>query len=195
MAGAVLLGLALCAPPATAQSLAGGLFQGEVRGGLTIGSHSGSAAALDVAPSISFDVVVRRQVTRSFAAYGGFFRTAFGCEEGFCTEREVVVVGNHGALGVEWGSGGPWLRAGLLVGSTEGRSGVAAGGVRGTESSPEVGFGVHAAGGLTVGAGRFRFMPGLSYRWLSAKTAAESDHAIAFALDLGVGFVVGGGGP
>ena len=56
--------------------------QAEFRGGLTIGSHSASAAALDVAPSVSFDLVIRRQVLPSFAVFGGFFRTAFGCEEG-----------------------------------------------------------------------------------------------------------------
>ncbi len=166
-----------------------GLFQGEVRGGLTIGSHSASAAALDVAPSVSFDLVLRRQVTGRFAAYGGFFRTSFGCEEGFCTDRDVVIVGNHGALGVEWGSGGPWVRAGVLVGSTEGRSGMVASG-----SSPKLGVGVHAAAGLTIGMGRFRFLPGLSYRWLSANTTLETGHAIALAMDLGVGVVVGGGG-
>ena len=77
---------------------AAGQMQAEVRGGLTVGSHSGSAAALDIAPAVSFDVVVKRQMMPSIAVFGGFFRTAFGCREGFCKDREIVVVGNHGCV-------------------------------------------------------------------------------------------------
>ena len=176
---AVLATAILVHGPATAQT------QAEVRGGLTVGSHSASAAALDVAPAVSFDVVVRRQMTPSFALFGGFFRTAFGCEEGFCTDRDLTVVGNHGALGAEWGNGGPWLRAGVLFGSTRAGS---------EGESPEMGIGVHGAGGLTIGVGRMRFLPGVSYRWLSANTATSSGHAVALALDLGVGIQLGGGG-
>jgi hypothetical protein len=36
-----------------------------------------------------------------------------------------------------------------------------------------------------------RFTPGLSYRWLSAKTLSSSEHAVAVALDLGVGIRLG----
>ena len=157
--------------------------QAEFRGGLTVGSHSASAAALDVAPSVSFDLVIRRQVLPSFAVFGGFFRTAFGCEEGFCTDRDLTVVGNHGALGAEWGRGGPWLRAGVLFGSTK---------VGSEGEASDLGIGVHGAGGLTIGAGRMRFLPGVSYRWWSASTPSASDHAVALALDLGVAFQLGG---
>ena len=175
---AATLGAALVHGSATAQT------QAEFRGGLTVGSHSASAAALDVAPSVSFDLVVRRQVLPSFAVFGGFFRTAFGCEMGFCTDRDLTVVGNHGALGAEWGRGGPWLRAGVLFGATKVGS-------EGETSDP--GLGLHAAGGLTLGVGRVRLLPGVSYRWWSAKTATASDHAIALALDLGVALQLGGG--
>ena len=98
---------------------AGAQMQAEVRGGLTVGSHSASAAALDIAPAVSFDVALKRQVTPSIAVFGGFFRTAFGCEEGFCKERNLTVVGNHGALGAEWGAAGAWLRAGAVDLSVE----------------------------------------------------------------------------
>ena len=158
--------------------------QAEFRGGLTVGSHSASAAALDVAPSVSFDLVIRRQVLPSFAVFGGFFRTAFGCEDGFCTDRDLTVVGNHGALGAEWGRGGPWLRAGVLLGVTS---------VGSEGERSDLGLGFHGTGGLTVGAGRVRFLPGVSYRWWSASTPSASDHAIALALDLGLAFQLGGG--
>ncbi len=178
-AGAVLAGAMVM--PGTL----GAQMQAEVRGGLTVGSHSASAAALDIAPAVSFDVVLKRQVTPSIAAFGGFFRTAFGCEEGFCKDRNLTVVGNHGALGGEWGGADAWLRAGVLFGSTR----------VGTEGEPaELGLGAHAAAGLNIGIGRLRFLPGVSYRWMSAATASSTDHAIALALDLGFGVQLGGGG-
>ena len=177
---AALAGLALTHGSAAAQ------FQAEVRGGLTVGSISSSAAALDIAPLLSYDVIVKRQVMPSVSVFGGFFRTAFGCEEGFCTGKEISVVGNHGAVGAEWSGGVPWVRLGVLFGTTR----------AGTEGeAPDPGAGVHAAAGLAVGAGRFRFLPGVSYRWLSASTPSSSDHAIALALDLGFGIALGGGGP
>lgn len=163
---------------------AGAQMQAEVRGGLTVGSHSASAAALDIAPAISFDVVLKRQMTTSIAVFGGFFRTAFGCEEGFCKERNLTVVGSHGALGAEWGTANTWLRAGALFGSTR---------VGSEGESPDPGIGVHTAAGLNIGIGRLRFLPGVSYRWMSATTATTSDHAIALALDLGFGIRIGGG--
>lgn len=176
----LILGVAL------APGSASGQMQAEVRGGLTIGSHSGSYAALDIAPSISMDVVVRRQIHPRFAVFGGYFRTAFGCEEGICKDQDpsITVVGNHGVLGVEWGSGGPWLRTGLMLGTTRA-------GTRG--DSPTMGIGMHAAGGLTVGSGGFRFLPGLSYRWMKATSASDDDHAVALSLDLGFAYQFMGG--
>lgn len=177
---AVLAGAVVTPAPAAAQ------FQAELRGGLTVGSHSASAAALDLVPAMSFDVVVKREMIPSLAIFGGFFRTSFGCEEGFCKDRDILVVGNHGALGAEWSGGVPWVRAGLLFGTTEAGT---------LGDAPEAGIGMHAAAGLSIGSGRFRFLPGVSYRWLSASTASASDHAVALALDLGFGIRMGGGGP
>ena len=176
----LLLGAAL------AHGSASGQMQAEVRGGLTIGSNSGSAAALEIAPSISFDVVVRRQILPSFAVFGGYFRTAFGCKDGFCKDQDpaITFVGNHGVLGVEWGSGGPWLRTGLMLGTT---------GAGSLGDPPSIGIGVHAAGGLSVGSGRFRFLPGLSYRWMAMKSASDDDHAVALSLDVGFAYQLGGG--
>ncbi len=174
-----VLAVAMLSPAAL-----GAQTQAEVRGGLTVGSHSASAAALDIAPAVSFDVVIKRQVTPSIAVFGGFFRTAFGCEQGFCKDRNLTIVGNHGALGGEWGMGSAWLRGGVLFGSTR----------VGTEGEPaEMGVGAHAAAGLNIGIGRLRFLPGVSYRWMSAATATSTDHAIALALDLGFGIRLGGG--
>jgi hypothetical protein len=181
----LIVGAALLLPGSVA-----GQMQAEVRGGLTIGSQTDSYAALDIAPAISLDVVIRRQVTPAFAVFGGFFRTAFGCEQALCKPNQeddpaVTVVGTHGVLGVEWGSGGPWLRSGLMLGTVQ---------VTDRGDAPEMGIGLHAAGGLTVGSGSFRFLPGLSYRWMQSKSASDNAKSIALSLDLGFAYQISGGG-
>ena len=172
----LLLGATLVLPGSVS-----GQMQAEVRSGLTVGSHSASAAALDIAPSISLDVVVRQQVHPSFAVFGGYFRTSVGCTEGFCKEQDpaITFVGNHGVAGIEWGGGGPWLRGGLMLGTVSAGS-------RG--DTPTMGIGMHGAGGLTVGSGRFRFLPGLSYRWMKMTSASDDDHVTAISLDLGFAY-------
>ena len=162
----------------------------EVRTGLSVGSHSASAAALDIVPKLSFDVVVKRRVGPSWSAFGGYYRTVFGCEEGFCTGLDLSVVGNHGVLGAEWAPrfpvprGQPWLRTGLLFGSTE---------VGTTGDPPEFGPGLDLGAGAVVPVGWLLVLPGLSYRWLSANTASRSGHAVALSFHLGLGIRLSGG--
>jgi hypothetical protein len=154
----------------------------EVRGGLAVGSHTATAAGLDFKPALSVEALVVRRTSSRFSVYGGYDRTAFGCAEGFCLERDLTVVGNHGVLGMEVRAAGPWLRLGVLFGATE----------VGTEGDPyDRGPGLHGAAGYAVGSGRVSFRPGLSYRWMSAKTASTSDHAVALSLDLGLGIRLG----
>lgn len=177
-AGAALLSIVAVLPPSTA----GAQLQTELRTGLTVGSHSGTAAALDFAPAWSFDLVVRQQMWSRVALFGGYYRTAFGCEEGYCKDQNVTVVGNHGAVGAEWGSGGPFLRLGVLFGATNAGS---------EGATPDLGVGLLGAAGLIVGSGRVRFMPGVSYRWMTASSELDSDRAIALALDVGVAVRLG----
>lgn len=183
---ACALAAAACPVFAAAQEENGAAqpMQVEFRTGLTVGSHSGSAAALDIAPSLSFDLAVRRQMWRRVALFAGYYRTAFGCEEGYCADQNIGVTGNHAAVGAEWGSGGPWLRLGLLAG-------IANAGTDGDASS--FGVGVLGAGGLRIGSGRLQFLPGVSYRWMSANTASESDQVIALAMEVGLAYRIGGG--
>jgi hypothetical protein len=158
----------------------------EMWGGLTVGSHTATAAGLDVAPALSIEALVVRQLSPWLGIYGGYVHTAFGCEEGFCLDRGLTVTGDHAVLGGEVRRGRPWLRVGLLFGVAE----------VGTEGeAPEAGVGIHAGAGLTVGAGRVRFLPGFSYRWMAASTTSSSAHAVALALDLGVGVRLGSDGP
>lgn len=187
---AVVPGIALLPHSAQAQ-LPGwvGEVEAEVSTGVTIGSHSRSAAALDVVPRLSIDIVLKRWITPNVSVFGGYLRTAFGCEEGFCTGADLTVVGSHGALGVEllpklaWLDGQPWLRGGVLFGSTE----------AGTEGDdPEPGLGMLFGVGATVPFGRLSLMPGLSYRWLTANTVSSTAHAIALSLHVGIGIKLSG---
>jgi len=173
---AMALGAVLVQGPAAGQTHA------ELRGGLTVGSHTATAAGLDFVPALSYEGLVMRQITPRLSVYGGYVRTAFGCEEGFCLDRDLTVTGNHGVLGAEARKGWAWLRLGMLFGVTE----------VGTEGeSPDLGPGIHAGSGFTFGWGRMSFRPGLSYRWLTAKTSSSSDHAVAVGVDLGVGIRLG----
>jgi len=165
------LGAVLVHGPAAGQTHA------ELRGGFTVGSHSGTAAGLDMVPELSFEALVLRQVTPLLSVYGGFARTSFGCEEGFCLDRDLTVTGTHGVLGAEARKAWAWMRLGLLYGRTE----------VGTEGeSPDLGPGIHVGAGFTLGSGRVQLKPGLTYRWLSAKTPSASDHAVVLGGDLGV---------
>lgn len=164
--------------------------QAELHAGVSVGSHSASAAALDIVPKISMDVVFKRRVHPSWSAFGGYYRTAFGCEEGFCTGLDLSIVGNHGVLGAEWTpeltwlTGDPWLRAGLLFGFTEA-------GTRG--DAPQFGPGIDVGAGGIVSFGRLLLLPGFSYRRLSANTASDSAHAHALTLHMGFGIRLTGG--
>lgn len=157
----------------------------EVRAGMAVGSHTATAAGLEMKPALSYAAVLTRELSPRLALFGGWFRTAFGCEAGFCTGRDLEVVGSHGGAGAQLTFGGAWVRGGLLVGTTE----VGEGG-----EAPELGAGILAAAGLSIGSGRVRFVPGVSYRWMAASTPSSPDHAVALAADLGLAVRVGGGG-
>lgn len=186
----LILGAALAHAPAAAQ------MQVEARGGLTVGNHTAHYSGLELAPGVSVDVVIRRQILRSLAVYGGYFRTSFGCEVAYCEGLDMTVVGNHGALGAEWSPPGmeerpaqPWVRAGVMFGSTEATSAE-----RPLDVPADPGIGFHMAAGLSVGSGRFRFLPGVSYRRLSATQGDDEATAVAVAVDVGFAYRLGGGG-
>lgn len=202
-----VLGAVAAHLPATAQSQE--TLQVEVRAGITAGNHSTSAAAFEMAPRLSFDILFRRQVAPGIGAYGGFLRTSFGCKEHFCLQvgdaPELRLVGNHIVVGGEWSPAGmadasarPWVRAGVMYGS--------AGMTRGadhdpeTHPQPEAGIGIHTSVGLNVGKGSFLFVPGLTRRQMSASqpreeggNAADDATAFAYSIDLAIAYRIGGG--
>ena len=161
----------------------------EVRGGMSVGNHSESAAALEIVPKPSFDVVLKREIIPTLSVFGGYYQTTFGCGEGFCTGRDISIAGNHGALGAEWVPDlpqlalGPWLRGGLLVGTTR----------AGTEGEvPDIGIGFEVGAGLQRDFGRWSALPGVSYRYLTANTPSSPAHAIALSAHLGIAIQLGG---
>jgi hypothetical protein len=154
-----------------------GQIQAEIRGGITVGSHTGTAAGLDFAPALSFEALVVHQITPLISAYGGYARTSFGCKEGFCLDRDLNVTGNHVVVGAEARKRWAWLRLGVLLGKTE---------VGSEGESPDLGPGLDAGAGVALGSGRLSFLPGISYRWMAANTPSNSDHAVAVGLGLGV---------
>lgn len=195
MSGRTLLtavALAAAAPGTAAGQLPGWLSTTgvEVRAGASIGSHSASAAALDIVPKPSFDVVIRGEVIPTLSVFGGYYVTVFGCEEGFCTERDLSVVGNHLAVGAEWMPDlpqlvvQPWVRGGFLFGTTE----------AGTEGDPpSAGIGGDLGVGLEVALGRLLIHPGVSYRYLTANTESSTAEAVAMSFHVGFGMKLGGG--
>jgi len=159
-----------------------GQFSLEIKNGLTIGSHTATAAALEIEPAYSFELLVARRLGPSMSLYGGYSRTTFGCGEGFCRGRDLKVTGKHATVGLELQRGSPWVRFGLLFGDTS----------VGTEGdATEAGIGFRAGTGFAFGLGRLRMRPGLSYSWMSANTSSAEDHAMALSLELGVGIPLG----
>ncbi|MXW55893.1 MAG: hypothetical protein F4Z59_04180, partial [Gemmatimonadales bacterium] len=67
----------------------------DVRSGLTVGNHTATAAGLEWAPALSYEIRIARRLHPQVAVAAGYVRTSFGCREGFCRGREPTVTGNH----------------------------------------------------------------------------------------------------
>ena len=154
----------------------GAQIYAEFRGGTAVGSHTATAAAMEVEPGLSVAGLVSLQTSGALSLYVGFVRTQFGCANGFCTDRDITFTGNDVRLGLTLSRGGPWLQLGLLYGGT----GVETDDLNG-------GIGIEAGLGLAFSAGKLRFSPGLMYRRHHASTAIRKDHAVSLSLDLGIG--------
>jgi hypothetical protein len=173
---AAALGILVAQNPASGQTYV------ELRGGFTAGSHSATASGFDFAPGPAFQALVIHQIKPRISLFGGYARTTFGCEEGFCLDRDLTVSGSHAVVGAEGSTGWAWLRLGVLVGSIE----------VGTEGeSPDTGPGFQVGAGVSGNWGRLSLRPGLSYRWMSANTPSSSDHAVALGADLGIAVRLG----
>lgn len=152
----------------------------ELRGGAAIGNYSESGAGLEWAPEPSFAAEAQLGVRPDLSLYGGFTRSTFGCDEGFCTGLDATLTAQGITVGGRWTPGLPWVRAGLAWQSLDldATSGGASGGM---------GFGFDVGAGVDLGLGRlFRLRPGLSYRRVGSSLDGEDGHFALLALELGV---------
>jgi hypothetical protein len=159
---------------ATATSASGQITL-DVKNALTIGALSSSEAGLQSKPGWSLEASLGYGLNPSLKVFGGYARTIFGCDGGFCSGIDVKISGNHGMLGLEFNKGAPFARAALMYGKT---------GVTGADAA-DAGLGFRIGAGGSFGDS-VRIRPGISFSWMDASTADLSASATAFSLELGV---------
>lgn len=175
--GLVLGSLAVVTIPASAGAQA---LRVELNGGAAIGNYTSSEAGLDVLPRPAYGVLVELWPTATLAGYAGFTRSTFGCNEGFCTDRDVSMTSQGVVVGARWAPGLPWVRAGLAV------QGLTVQG-EGGDDTADPGLGVEVAAGLDLPVwGQFRVRPGIRYLRHDASTDLGDGHVAMLALMVGV---------
>lgn len=176
---AVVLGALALAPLAPARAVAQAV-RAELSAGVAVGNYTSSEAGLDLLPRPAFGALVEVWPARTLAGYVGFTRSTFGCNEGFCTGRDVSMTSQGLVAGARWSPGIPWARVGLAVQGLTIRGG-------GSDESSDVGLGVEAAVGVELPAWRqFRLRPGVRYLRHNASTNMGEGHVALLALDVGV---------
>ncbi|HST58660.1 MAG TPA: outer membrane beta-barrel protein [Longimicrobium sp.] len=182
---AVWMGLAaaaLATVPAQAQR---GLAV-EVRGGASAGNYAGAASDFEVAPLPSLSATASYGVTERIGVYAGISHSSFGCDTGFCADREMRFSSGGLDGGVELRlpvAASPWLRAGLVSHSLHFHSGVAQESeARDGQETSGVGF--SAAGGVELRLGRrLSVTPGVRY----VRYGAAGDDGVALLVgDVGL---------
>jgi hypothetical protein len=159
----------------------------EVRGGASIGNDRAAASRLERLPGLALSIGAEYPVTRRVSAYAGLSRTGFGCEEGFCTGRQVSFESSGAELGVGLRLPHlPWLRAGMIY--HELTTKVEAGADPGSYSSGH-GAGYEVGTGFTIPiTRRLRVLPGVGYRTHAAATGGASDRVSIVAAEIGVSY-------
>ena len=158
--------LMLAATPAAGQDL-----RIEVRGGVAVGAHSSTEAALDLAPNMVVGGFLSYPVRDKLSVFGGYSYHRYGCDNGFCWTNETIT-NSHGILGVEYDLGLGWARVGGMFGSV------------GINNTVNVGPGAYASGGIRAWLGPLAVRPGLSFRWMKA----GEDSAVSFTGEIGLEF-------
>jgi hypothetical protein len=136
----------------------------EVRAGASVGNHVPAYSGFDGAPGLSLAGTVEFRSTALLSPYGTVLRAEFGCDEGFCTNREIRMRAQGFGAGVRLHPKRlPWLRAGVLHYGT-------------TVESDDGSTSAAASLGYEVGAGfsiplrrRVRLLPGAYVRTQSGE--------------------------
>lgn len=166
---------ALAAAPASAQR-----FAVELRAGAAVGNYTATAAGLDIAPAPSFGATVEARLGDAFSGYGGLTRVAFGCNEGFCRNRDMSLVSTGGVAGVRWTPGLVWARAGVAARVLR----VSADGRNPTTTDPGVGWDLGA--GVELSVAGFQVRPGLTYLRHGADGGGGDGRVAVLALEVGL---------
>lgn len=177
-----LAAVALVVRPAAASAQR---FAIELGAGAAIGTYSESGAGLETVPGPAFEALLQAALTESVAAYAGFSRASFGCDEGFCTDRDVTFTSQGLVVGARWSQGLPWVRAGLALQALDVDA-------RSASESADVGLGWDLGAGLEVGVSGVRFRPGLVYRRHRAETGLGGGHVAILLAQVGVAIGLGG---
>lgn len=174
LAGAVVLAAVSPAPAAAQQVIV------ELLGGAAIGNYTDTDAGLDVVPGPAFGVLLELRPTETLAGYAGFTRSSFGCEEGFCSGRDVSMTSQGIVLGGRWAPGIPWVRAGLAFQGLTLRA-------EGPDSRFDPGPGFEVAAGVEVPLWRqIRVRPGVTWLRHDASTELGGGHVSLLAFQVGV---------
>ncbi|HBD97706.1 MAG TPA: hypothetical protein DC060_05855 [Gemmatimonadetes bacterium] len=161
--------------------VAGQRIIGEVRLGTTVGSHTATAAGLELLPGPSLGVLLEVSLNERVGVYAGFVQTSFGCESGFCINRDVVIKGRSAAGGIALRRGWAWTRIGLLFGVVEPES---------EDSSSAAGFGLDGVVGVQFRVGPVIFTPGAVLRRHDGGGGANSERAASLGIDVGIAFLL-----
>lgn len=99
---------------ATGTSAAAAQVAWEIRGGGAIGNHTDAAAGLEVNPGPSFSTFLLVGPFARTSLYMSYSRSSFGCEEGFCIDRDVKITSRGWGGGIrlapiDW----VWVQAGV----------------------------------------------------------------------------------
>ena len=161
--------------------VAGQRIIGEARLGTTVGSHTATAAGLELLPGPSLGVLLEVSLNERVGVYAGFVQTSFGCESGFCINRDVVIKGRSAAGGIALRRGWAWTRIGLLFGVVEPES---------EDSSSAAGFGLDGVVGVEFRVGPVIFTPGAVLRRHDGGGGANSERAASVGVDFGIAFLL-----
>lgn len=181
---AATLALTIAATVAALTPAAAGaqLLKIELKAGAAVGNYTDTGAGLDMVPQPSFGALLELWPTATLAGYLGFNRTSFGCEEGFCIDRDVSLTSQGLVAGARWSPRlplGPWVRGGLAVQSL-------AVDATGAEESFDPGLGFEVATGIDFSVGgTFRIRPGVTYMRHDASTSLGEGHVALLALEIG----------
>ncbi len=153
---------------------------GEVRLGTTVGSHTATSAGLELLPGPSIGVLVELSAMGPLGVYVGLVQTTFGCDSGFCTDRDVVITGRSASGGIALRRGSGWTRLGLLYGVVQ----------PDTQSSSSAGLGLDGSVGFEFRVGRVNLSPGIVLRRHNGGGAPDSERAVSLGIELGLALLL-----